>query len=109
MGYEYININLQESCNKLTIQSYHINMYQCIVFIHHKIGLFIFKHFVPIKSNIQIIQTDTPFVILRKHPRFSILQKDENTMNKQLKTKYTFFPLHENATSTKHKLQTQRK
>jgi len=37
---------------------------------------------VPIKSNIQVIQTDTPFVILRKHPRFSILQKDENTMNK---------------------------
>ena len=26
----------------------------------------------------------------------------------QLKTKYTFFPKHENATSTKHKLQTQK-
>ena len=40
------------------------------------------KQCIPIKSNIQIIQTDTPFVILRKYPRFSILQKDENTMNK---------------------------
>ena len=52
---------------------------------------------------------DTYSVILRKHTRFSILQKDENTMNKQLMTKYTFFPKHENATSTKHKLQTQKK
>ena len=41
-----------------------------------------FNKCVPIKSNIQVIQTNTPFVILRKHPRFSILQKDENTMNK---------------------------
>ena len=30
---------------------------------------------VPIKSNILIIQTDTPSVILGKHPRFSIYQE----------------------------------
>ena len=39
---------------------------------------FDFNKSVPIKSNILIIQTDTPSVILRKHPRFSIYQKGDS-------------------------------
>ena len=35
----------------------------------------VYNKSVPIKSNILIIQTDTPSVILREHPRFLIYQK----------------------------------
>ena len=49
-------------CTSYLLESGHCYLNQCV----------------PIKSNIQIIQTDTPFVILRKHPRFSISQKDDS-------------------------------
>ena len=43
-----------------------------------QVGLSVGHKCVPIKSNIIIIQTDIPSLILRKHPRFSIYQNDDS-------------------------------
>ena len=64
---------------------HHVNMTQIIkLCIYKRVFATYIKQCVPFKSNIQIIQTDTPFVILRKYPRFSIPQK----LKLKLKTKF---------------------
>ena len=52
----------------------HGSNYKCraVRFIHLSYELYIYH------TNIQIMQTDTPSLVLRKHPRFSFSQKDDS-------------------------------